>query len=63
MQKSVETNLEELQRDLLEFEQQYGLSSEEFYRQFQAGDLGDRMDFIEWASMFQMHQNLRDENK
>ncbi|NKQ37747.1 MAG: hypothetical protein HF973_19315 [Chloroflexi bacterium] len=52
--------LGQLQRDLTGFEEQYGLSSEEFFRQFEAGKMGDDMDFIEWASLFQMAQNLQE---
>ena len=48
-----------LQQDLAELERKYGLSSAEFYRRFQAGQTDDRMDFIEWASLVQMRDNLR----
>lgn len=50
--------LSQLQTDLAEFEQRYNLSSAEFYRQFQAGETGDDMDFVEWASLVQMVNNL-----
>src|SRR5215475_5456400 len=33
-------------------------SSTEFYRQFQAGETGDAMDYVEWASLVQMADNL-----
>jgi hypothetical protein len=51
--------LGQLQRDLAEFEQRYSLSSTEFYRRFQAGQTDDRMDYVEWASLVQMRDNLR----
>jgi hypothetical protein len=51
--------LHQLQQDLAEFEQQYNLSSEEFYRHFQMGQIGDDMDFVEWASLVQMVENLK----
>jgi hypothetical protein len=50
--------LNELQADLRQFEQQYGFPSDEFFRQFQAGQTDDRMDYVEWASMVQMARNL-----
>ncbi len=50
----------QLQRDLAAFEKQYGLSSAEFYRRFQAGQTDDRMDYVEWASLVQMANNLRE---
>lgn len=46
------------QTDLAEFEQRYGMSSDEFYRLFQVGQTDDRMDFVEWASLVQMAANL-----
>ena len=51
--------LRQLQADLAEFEQKYQLSSTEFYRQFQAGHIGDAMDYVEWASLAQMADNLK----
>ena len=50
--------LSQLQADLAEFEQKYHLSSSEFYRRFQAGQTGDEMDYVEWASLVQMVENL-----
>lgn len=51
--------LEQLQSDLLNFEQQYQLSSVEFYRKYQAGEKDDRLDFVEWASLKQMLDNAQ----
>jgi len=53
------THLKELRQDLAAFEQQYGLNSDEFYRRFQAGQTDDRMDYVEWASLVQMTENLQ----
>jgi hypothetical protein len=50
--------LNQLQADMRQFENKYGLSSAEFYRRFQAGETDDRMDYVEWASMVQMARNL-----
>jgi hypothetical protein len=52
--------LGELQNDLVELEAQYGLSSDEFYRRYQAGQTDDRMDYVEWASLVQMRDNLHE---
>lgn len=51
--------LAQLTRDLAEYEQQYGQSSQAFYAQFQQGHTDDRMEYIEWASLFQMAQRLQ----
>ena len=44
--------------DLRAFEQQYAMDSETFYRRFEAGELGDRMDFFEWAGLCELRQDL-----
>jgi hypothetical protein len=49
-----------LEQDLTEFEGRYELSSDAFFNRFQAGEMGDAMDFVEWASLFQMTQRLRE---
>ncbi len=51
--------LARLEQDLTEFEGRYDLSSEAFYARFQAGEMGDAMDFVEWASLHQMAERLR----
>lgn len=51
--------LSQLEAALAEFEQQYNLPSTEFYRRFQAGQTDDRMDYVEWASLVQMQDNLQ----
>jgi hypothetical protein len=53
-----QSQLHELQTDLIHFEQIYEMSSADFYQRFQAGQTDDRMDFIEWASLVQMIQRL-----
>lgn len=52
--------LAQLEQDLAEFEQEYGLTSDGFYARFEAGEMGDAVDFVEWASLFQMAQRLQD---
>lgn len=54
-----QTQLSQLETDLAAFEQQYQLSSDEFYRRFQTGQTDDTMDFVEWASLVQIANNLR----
>ena len=54
-----QVQLSQLQADLNEFEQTYHLSSTEFYQQFQTGQTGDDMDYVEWASLVQMANNLK----
>jgi hypothetical protein len=57
--QQAQDQLGELSAELAEIEQRYGMTSEEFFRRFQAGQTDDRMDFVEWASLIQMAANLR----
>ena len=50
--------LGKIRNDLAELEAQYGLSSDEFIRRYRAGQTDDRMDYVEWASLVQMRDNL-----
>ena len=54
-------DLIELVRDLVLLEQQYGIDSVEFYEQFQQGKLGDDLDYIDWATKFEMYCQTREE--
>jgi hypothetical protein len=53
------TQLVLLAADLAAFEQQYARSSAEFARRYEAGQTEDRMDFIEWALLVRMRDNLQ----
>lgn len=53
------TQLDEILKDLANFETRYKRKSEQFYRAYQAGETDDRMDFVEWASLVQMAENLQ----
>jgi hypothetical protein len=52
------TQLSQLQADLAEFEQKYHRSAADFYQQFEAGQTGDDMDYVKWASLIQQAENL-----
>ncbi len=52
--------LQQLQKDLSDFERQYSMSSEEFYQRFHKGLTHDNMDFTEWASLIQMSGSLEE---
>lgn len=53
------TLIEQLQSDLNEYEERYELDSQTFYTRFRTGELGDAMDFMEWASLFDMYEQAR----
>ncbi len=48
----------DLQIRLSAYEEQYDMLSEEFYRRFRSGELGDGIDFVEWSVFYEMYQAL-----
>ena len=52
--------IKRLETDIQHYEAQYGMAANDFYRQFQAGELGDSMDFIEWSSLILMRTHLEE---
>lgn len=52
--------LEDLEQRLGAFEDQYEMSSEDFYRRFRTGELGDSADFVEWSVFYEMWESVRD---
>lgn len=50
--------LEHYEQDLLTFEKRYNMDSQAFFKQFEAGKLGDSMDFFEWAGLYDLYQAL-----
>lgn len=56
----IQLQIQDLEADLKEFEQEYQLSSDDFYHQFKAGQLGDAGDFVEWSAFYQMRSSLQE---
>ena len=52
-------DLIELTRELVQMELKYKMPSDEFYKKFQKGEMGDSMEIMEWASSFEMHKSLQ----
>ena len=50
--------LQRYENDLRAFEARYGMDSDTFYHRFEAGELGDSMDFFEWAGMYELRRDL-----
>lgn len=55
-----ERELKELAMRLKAFEKNYQMRSEDFYRRFQQGQLGDSADFFEWSAVYAMHQSVEE---
>jgi hypothetical protein len=47
-----EKQMKEMEGELKPFEKKYGMNSEECYRRFEAGELGDAADIVEWMGLY-----------
>jgi hypothetical protein len=50
--------LKRYEQDMCEFEQRYEMNSENFYQRFEAGELGDEIDFFEWSGLYELQQDI-----
>jgi hypothetical protein len=50
----LEKSVLSLKLDLTKFEEQYQMTSAEFYQQFCQDNLGDEADFIVWSGLYEM---------
>ena len=46
-------NIKEISSELEAFEKKFSMSSEECYRRFESGELGDGGDFFEWIGLYE----------
>lgn len=53
-----EEKIQQLGKELKAFERAYGMKSSVSFKKFSEGKMGDDMDFIEWSSIYQMHNRL-----
>jgi hypothetical protein len=51
---SLTSKIAKIEQKLQDFEQKYQMQSEDFYRRFQAGELGDSIEFFEWNTYHEM---------
>jgi hypothetical protein len=51
--------INQLRGDLNEFEERYEMDSQTFYKKFKSGELGDAMDYMEWAALFNMFERAK----
>lgn len=48
-----------LDRELITFEQKHSMASGLFFQRFEAGELGDALDFIRWAGRYELYLHLK----
>ncbi len=59
--KSIELGIKRASQKIKGFERKYKMSSEEFYRAFSNGELGDDSDFMEWAGEYEILADLKED--
>ncbi len=53
-----EADLARVNQELANYERQFGMSSDEFWHQYQSGATGDSADFMEWNVFVKMRQRI-----
>ena len=51
-------DIERLDKELKRYECEYKKDSSAFFKEFNDGKIGDEMDFVEWASLYQMRNRI-----
>ena len=59
----LDLSLDRTARRLHTFETQYGLTSEEFTLRFEAGELNESLDYIEWAGEIKTYHLLQTQQR
>ena len=57
-----QTDISVLRQQLQDFERRYALESSDFYARFQRGEMGDHRDFIVWAGLQELLQQMTAKN-
>ena len=55
----IELGIKKASQKIRQFERKYKMSSEEFYKAFSSGELGDASDFMEWAGEYEILVDLK----
>lgn len=50
--------LKTLEDDLEVFEKKYKMETKKFFEDFEKGELGDNIDFVEWSSLYKIYQRI-----
>ncbi|MCS4541565.1 MAG: hypothetical protein HY929_04485 [Euryarchaeota archaeon] len=56
--ESLERDLKDIKSKLKEFEKKYKISSKDFLKKYNAGELGDEVNFVQWASLLDMAERV-----
>lgn len=55
----LENDLKEIEAQLRSFEDEYATDSDDFLLKFDKGEVGDNIDFMEWASLCDMKKRIQ----
>ena len=61
--EEINQKLNDIYENMGYFERKYGMETEEFYKKFASGALGDDMDFFEWKASAEIYDELKEEKK
>ncbi|MCZ7372988.1 MAG: hypothetical protein O8C60_04935 [Candidatus Methanoperedens sp.] len=61
--EEINQKLNDIQESIRYFEKKYGMKTEEFYKKFVSGALGDDMDFFEWKASYEIFNELKEEKR
>lgn len=50
-----------LLRELVSFEEKFGMSTDVFYARFMRGEMGDDLPFIKWAGRYELYLEAKQE--
>ncbi|MFQ6054461.1 MAG: hypothetical protein ACE5KE_07405 [Methanosarcinales archaeon] len=56
----IEVKINLVKDEILDFEKKYNISSEEFLKKFESGELGDAQDFFEWWGLIRGLKKLKE---
>jgi len=52
--------LRKYKRELAAFEKRFQMPSDAFYSRFESGEMGDNVDYFEWAGLYELFQDALD---
>lgn len=58
----IESGIAKTGRILKEFEKKYKIKSEQFYKRYELGEMGDSFDYIKWAGEYETLAKLQENN-
>ncbi|MBU3967698.1 MAG: hypothetical protein KKG76_10045 [Euryarchaeota archaeon] len=61
--EEINQKLSDIRASMKYFEIKYGMKTEEFYKKFTGGKLGDDMDYFEWKASAELYNELKEEKK